>query len=61
MRWPRTTVWLAVLVGVAVVGFAYYAHDFADARAVYGLFALVHAWIEVPVLIAAMAPLPEQA
>lgn len=61
VRWPGRRVWLAVLVGVAAVGFAYYVHDFRDARTVYGLFALVHAWIEVPVLLAAMAPLPDAA
>ena len=61
VRWPGRRTWLAILVGVAAVGFAYYVHDFRDARTVYGLFALVHAWVEVPVLLAAMAPLPERA
>ena len=61
VRWPARRVWMMVLLLVAGVGFAYYAHDFRDARAVYGLFALVHAWIEVPILLAAMAPLPESA
>jgi len=38
-----------------------FAWSFRDARTFYGLFALVHAWIEVPVLIAALAPLRESA
>lgn len=61
VRWPARRVWVPLLCLIAGVGFAVYAWSFRDARAFYGLFALVHAWIEVPVLLAALAPLPESA
>ncbi len=46
----------AVVVAiVAVVGLvAHFAADFAGARGVYGIVAAVHAWIELPVLLAAL-------
>ncbi len=61
VRWPARRIWIPLLAVVAVGGFLAHAWSFPDARAVYGLFALVHAWIEVPVLLAALAPLPEAA
>ncbi|MDA1193963.1 MAG: hypothetical protein O2894_02155 [Planctomycetota bacterium] len=59
--WPARRTWVTALCVVAGVGFAVFAWSFRDARALYGLFALVHAWIEVPVLLAALAPLPGRA
>lgn len=48
--WPRAA-WFLPVVGVAgalaLVGFA---RDFAGTRATYGVFAAVHAWLELPVL-----------
>ncbi|MDJ0522310.1 MAG: hypothetical protein QNJ90_09585 [Planctomycetota bacterium] len=61
VRWPRARAWLPILGVAAVGGFVAYAASFGDARAIYGLFALVHAWVEIPVLMAALAPLPESA
>jgi hypothetical protein len=34
---------------------AFYLSDYAQAKAFYGLFAAIHSWIEVPILIAALA------
>ena len=42
----------------ALVSFAAFFLAFSDARAVYGLFALVHAWIEIPILLLALAIRP---
>jgi len=61
VRWPSRRLWIPALCVVAGVSFAVFAWSFRDARTFYGLFALVHAWIEVPVLIAALAPLRESA
>lgn len=34
---------------------AFYLSDYGQAKALYGLFAAIHSWIEVPILIAALA------
>ena len=61
VRWPTQARWRVVL-GVAAVGsLGLFALAFRDARTLYGVIALVHAWVEVPVLLAALAPLPEAA
>lgn len=51
LRWPSPPVFLAGLTVAALVLFALFVRDFARARRLYGLAALVHAWIEVPVLL----------
>lgn len=56
LRWPRARV---LAVAIAVVGAVFavaFVRDFVPARSAYGLLAAVHAWIEVPVLLLAMAP-----
>lgn len=45
-----------VLAGAAL--FAYFTVDFTTARSLYGLAAAVHAWVEVPLLLMALAPVP---
>lgn len=56
LPWPRA---LPLAIGIAVAGalfsFAFFA-DFAETRRAYGLLAAVHAWIEIPVLLLALAP-----
>jgi hypothetical protein len=55
--WPRG-VWFACLcAGAAVLGLARSLDGFAEARAIYGIVASVHAWIEIPVLIVALTAL----
>lgn len=44
----------ALIATIAVLGLAHY-HDFAQARRAYGLLAAVHAWVEVPLLLAALS------
>jgi hypothetical protein len=51
--WGRPAVFVAVL-GIIALGLAgHFAVDFAGARALYGLPAAVHAWLELPVLLVA--------
>lgn len=48
---------LRVAVGLAVVGgltLWAFTHDFGGSRRLYGVAAAVHAWVEVPVLLAAL-------
>lgn len=56
-RWPepgRFAVILAVIGSVSLLAFGL---DFGASRQIYGVFAAVHAWIEVPVLLqAALRP-----
>ena len=53
LPWGRPAVFIAVL-GVIGLGLAgHFAVDFAGARAIYGLPAAVHAWLELPVLLVA--------
>ena len=54
IAWP-SGVWFALLcVGVAAVGLVGFSKDFVETRALYGIFASVHAWLEIPVLIFAL-------
>ncbi len=51
LRWPgaaRFAAWLAVVAGALALGFA---ADYGLARRVYALAALVHAWIELPLML----------
>ena len=50
---------MAGVVLLSAVAFVGYAVDFKVARSWYGLAAAVHAWVEVPVLLLALAPLVE--
>jgi hypothetical protein len=54
IAWP-SGVWFALLcAGAAAVGLMGFSHDFAASRALYGIFASLHAWLEIPVLIFAL-------
>lgn len=48
--------WLVAVVLLSALGFLGYTVDFREARTWYGLVAAVHAWVEVPVLLAALLP-----
>ena len=54
LPWPRTRWFFALSVVAALVSLAGFAIGFADARAVYGIAASLHAWLEIPVLILAL-------
>lgn len=56
MRWPSaTTFWLIVAL-VGAIGFAGFAVDYPLARKLYAVLALLHAWLEIPLLVFALAP-----
>jgi hypothetical protein len=55
LPWPRRSMLLTVLVVAGAGLFVHFALRFQEARALYGLAAAVHAWIEVPVLLWATA------
>ena len=49
--------WQAIALAAAIGGlFALFVWDFRAGRSVYGLFAAIHAWLEVPLLLAWLAP-----
>ncbi len=58
LRWPKprrfriASLWTGALFSVA------FAATFTDTRAFYGVFAAVHAWIEIPILLLACAVRP---
>jgi hypothetical protein len=52
--WPKGLALLGVIGGLCALLFLYFMVDYAQARAVYGTFAAIHAWIEVPVLLLAL-------
>ncbi len=55
LPWPKQTVFFAVIAALSVGLFVHFAIDFKGARLLYGLVAAVHAWIELPVLLAGFA------
>jgi hypothetical protein len=53
--WPKGMAYwgfCAVACGALI---AFYLADYGQAKSLYGLFAAIHSWIEVPILIAALA------
>lgn len=52
--WPRPALFVVILVVVGGAFLAGFAADFGGARSIYGVFAAVHAWIEVPILLYAL-------
>lgn len=54
IRWGDPRQWRVPLALVAVAFLALFLWRFGTGRAVYGIFAAVHAWIELPLLILAL-------
>jgi hypothetical protein len=64
VRWPSPPRFALLLAVLAAGSLLHFALAFGEARGLYGVFAAVHAWIEVPVLLAAIvlvAPRPAEA
>jgi len=57
LPWPRSPVFAVVVVALSAGLLAHFVVDFVGARALYGLAAAVHAWLEWPVLLAALGGL----
>ena len=55
LRWPKRSVFRVLLVGSAGVALVAFAVSFGEAREIYGLAAAVHAWVELPLLLLALA------
>jgi hypothetical protein len=55
LPWPSWGRFAVVVVALSLGLLVHFVVDFAGARALYGLAAAVHAWIEWPVLVAALA------
>lgn len=62
LPWPRPALFALGVAALSLGLLVHFAIDFKGARALYGLAAAVHAWIELPVLLAAFSmlrsPLP---
>lgn len=54
--WPRRQRGRRILLASGIVSCALFMLTFAEARAFYGIAAAVHAWVEVPLLLAATGP-----
>lgn len=52
--WPSHRVFTAVLVALSALLVWYFYRDFKAARALYGVVAAVHAWVEIPILLLAL-------
>lgn len=50
VAWPRPGVFAAGLAACGLVLLVLFRLDFPDARRLYGLAALIHAWLEIPVM-----------
>lgn len=54
VAWPRGSTFFAVVAGVSALLLVAFGHAFANTRAVYGIAASMHAWIEVPLIVLAL-------
>lgn len=55
IRWPkRFPMWVALATAPLLAAFVLWS--FSEARQLYGIAATLHAWIEVPILLLALAP-----
>ena len=54
--WPRRRTFVVSMAVASVVMLVAFVADFQDGRALYGIAAAVHAWVEIPILLVAFAP-----
>lgn len=55
LRWPSRRLFTAFVVVCSLALFVWFARHFDAARGAYGLIAAVHAWVEIPILLLALA------
>ena len=53
--WNRQNIFEKVVIFLSTLIFIYFAQSFADARKLYSIAAAVHAWVEFPILLLALA------
>ena len=58
--WPKRRWFQAAVIAVGLLMTIGFVANFRGARSVYSMFAAVHAWIEIPVLLIACAVLPHK-
>lgn len=61
LRWPPRGVFGLAVAALGALFVGGFALSFGDARAVYGVFAAVHAWVELPILLVALGVPPARA
>lgn len=61
VRWPAGWRFAVVCAAAGAAGLVGASMSFAEARALYGIAASLHAWLEVPVLIVALAGVVQSA
>ncbi|MFT4511590.1 MAG: hypothetical protein ACI89X_000632 [Planctomycetota bacterium] len=61
VSWPKQRLFTAAVVTAGLLMTIGFVANFRSARSVYSMFAAVHAWIEIPVLLIACAVLPRSA
>jgi hypothetical protein len=54
VAWPRGRWFFALVAVLGVLAFSRFAQGFVEARALYGIAASVHAWVEIPLLVLAL-------
>ena len=59
--WPKQQTFVTAVAAIGLLFAIGFAANFAGTRSVYSLFAAVHAWIEIPLLLIACAVLPTRA
>lgn len=52
--WPSWTLFALGIAGLSAAAFAVYAIDYSNARAMYGIAAAMHSWVELPVFLMAL-------
>lgn len=60
IAWPNRRRFSQLVFGAGLVFFAGFTLSFGETRSVYGIFAAIHAWVEVPILLLALELRPNQ-
>lgn len=60
LPWPPRRIFTAAVTAIGLLAAIAFAANFATTRSVYSLFAAVHAWLEIPILLLACAVLPRR-
>lgn len=56
INWPSWPVFAGIVASITALLLLHFYVDFASARSWYGVAAAVHAWVEIPLLLFALAP-----
>ncbi|MBV8410710.1 MAG: hypothetical protein JOY64_23990 [Alphaproteobacteria bacterium] len=56
VHWPKPEMFWVIVIGAGVVVFTGFAADYLVVRKLYAIVALLHAWLELPLLLVALHP-----